>query len=76
MVLWSAKPILRWARTVRDICTNSYVPSQEELARWYRFLPTGDSKEEQKIMDRIAVRFKKAGGMTPALSKKIGHGGV
>ena len=50
--------------------------SQEDLARWYRFLPTGDSKEEQKIMDRIAEKFKKSGGMTPALSKKIGHGGV
>lgn len=50
--------------------------SHEELARWYRFLPSGDSEEEQKIMDRIAARFKKAGGMTEALSKKIGHGGV
>lgn len=47
----------------------------EQLARWYRFLPTGDSKEQQKIMDRIADRFKKAGGMTPALSRRIGHDG-
>jgi hypothetical protein len=50
--------------------------SQEDLARWYRFLPTGDSKEEKKIMDRIAERFRKTGGMTPVLSKKIGYGGV
>lgn len=48
----------------------------EQLARWYRFLPSGDSTEEAKIMDRIAERFKEKGGMTSALSKKIGHGGV
>ena len=28
--------------------------NHEELARWYRFLPSGDTKEQQKIMDRIA----------------------
>jgi hypothetical protein len=48
----------------------------EQLGRWYRFLPSGDSKEEQKVMDRIAKRFQEKGGMTSALSKKIGHGGV
>lgn len=46
--------------------------NQEQLARWYRFLPSGDTKEQQKIMDRIAERFKRLGGMTPALEKKIG----
>jgi hypothetical protein len=46
--------------------------NHEQLARWYRFLPSGDTKEHQKIMDRIAERFKKLGGMTPALEKKIG----
>ncbi len=44
----------------------------EQLARWYRFLPSGDTKEQQKIMDRIAERFKRLGGVTPALEKKIG----
>ncbi len=51
--------------------------NHEQLARWYRFLPSGDTKEQhtkeqQKIMDRIAERFKRLGGMTPALEKKIG----
>ena len=36
----------------------------EQLARWYRSLPTGDTKEQQKIMDRLAQRFKEKGGMT------------
>ncbi len=44
----------------------------EQLARWYRFLPSGDSKEQQKILDRVSQRFKKLGGMTPVLEKKIG----
>jgi hypothetical protein len=46
--------------------------NHEQPARWYRFLPSGDTKEHQKIMDRIAERFKRLGGMTPALEKKIG----
>lgn len=43
--------------------------NHEELARWYRFLPSGDTKEQQKIMDRIAELFKRLGGMTPAPEK-------
>ncbi len=46
--------------------------SHEQLGRWYRFLPSGDSKEQQKVLDRIAERFKKLGGMTPELSKRLG----
>jgi len=46
--------------------------NHEQLARWHRFLPSGDTKEQQKILNRIAERFKKLGGMTPALEKKIG----
>jgi hypothetical protein len=49
--------------------------SHEDLARWYRFLPAGDSKEQQKIMGRITERFNKFGGMTPELSDKIGFAG-
>ena len=45
---------------------------KEQLARWYRFLPSGETPADQKIMKRIAERFEKLGGMTPELSKKIG----
>jgi len=46
--------------------------NHEQLARWYRILPSGDTKEQQNILNRIAERFKKLGGVTPALEKKIG----
>ena len=49
---------------------------REALARWYRFLPSGQSDAEHRIMDRIAERFRELGGMTPELSKKIGLGGT
>jgi hypothetical protein len=45
---------------------------REQLARWYRFLPSGETAADQKIMKRIAERFEKLGGMNPELSKKIG----
>lgn len=45
---------------------------KEQLARWYRFLPSGENAADQKIMKRIAERFDKMGGMTPELSKRIG----
>ena len=45
---------------------------KEQLAHWYRFLPSGETAAEHKIMKRIAERFDKLGGMTPELSKKIG----
>jgi hypothetical protein len=45
---------------------------KEQLARWYRFLPSGETVADQKIMERIAERFEKLGGMTAELSKKIG----
>jgi hypothetical protein len=35
-----------------------------------------DTPEHKKIMDRVAARFKEKGGMTPALSEKIGYGGA
>ena len=49
--------------------------SHEDLARWYRFL-MASGKEQQAILDKIAERFRKLGGMTPELSKRIGHGGA
>jgi hypothetical protein len=45
---------------------------KEQLAHWYRFLPSGETAAEQRIMKRIAERFEKLGGMNPELSKKIG----
>jgi len=45
---------------------------KEQLARWYRFLPSGENTADRKIMKRIAERFDKMGGMTTELSKKIG----
>ena len=45
---------------------------KEQLARWYRFLPSGETASDQKIMKRIAERFDKLGGMTLELCKKIG----
>jgi hypothetical protein len=46
--------------------------TRPQLARWYRFLPSGDTAEQQKVIELIRKRFKELGGMTPALSKKIG----
>jgi hypothetical protein len=47
--------------------------SREQLATWYRFLPCGDTPDQKKICDRIAEQFKKLGGKTPALEKRIGY---
>jgi hypothetical protein len=44
----------------------------EQLARWFRFLPSGETAADQKIMNRFAERFEKFGGMTAELSNKIG----
>jgi hypothetical protein len=49
--------------------------SHEELARWYRFL-LAQNDQQQKVVDKIAARFKKLGGMTDEVSRKIGHGGT
>jgi hypothetical protein len=46
--------------------------NKEQLARWYRFLPSGETVADQKIMKRIAKRFQKLGGMSAELSKRIG----
>jgi hypothetical protein len=45
---------------------------KEQLARWYRFLPSGETAADQKIMKRIAERFATVGGMNRELSRKIG----
>jgi hypothetical protein len=70
--------LVKWKRRTTWIVLTSQTMEQvekathEQLAPWYRFLPSGDTKEQQKIQDRIAERFKELGGMNPALSKKIG----
>ena len=50
--------------------------SREQLAWWYRFLPSGDTPEQRKIMTKLVERFKAVGGMSPELSKKIGFSGT
>jgi hypothetical protein len=47
----------------------------EQLARWYRFLLPADA-EQEKVLQKISATLKGKGGMTPALSRKIGYGGV
>lgn len=58
--------------------------THEQLAYWYRFLPSpGQSaigsgrfqdtlEREKKILDYIIERFNEFGGMNSKLSKKIG----
>lgn len=48
----------------------------EQLARWYRFLPVGETPEDKRITDRIAARVKEMGGISASLSEKIGYKGV
>jgi hypothetical protein len=71
--LWSGKVANKGAPlkafpTVQDV----EKADKEQLGRWYRFLPSGETTADQKIIKRIAERFEKLGGMTPELSKKIG----
>lgn len=48
---------------------------REQLAKGYRFPPSGDTHEQRKIRLRLADRFQKMGGVTQELSRKIGFGG-
>jgi hypothetical protein len=34
---------------------------REQLARWYRFLPSGDTPERRKIQHRLAERISENG---------------
>ena len=47
----------------------------EQLARWYRFLLPANA-EQETVLQKISAALKAKGGMTPALSRKIGYGGV
>jgi hypothetical protein len=66
--------VVDWKANMKGFPTIGEVEKadKEQLARWYRFLPSGETSAEQKIMKRIAERFDKVGGMTRELSKKIG----
>jgi hypothetical protein len=46
--------------------------NKEQLAKWYRFL-LGITAEQRETLRRVAKRLNRLGGMTPELSKKIGH---
>jgi hypothetical protein len=59
----------------RFLCWRIRKGDREELARWHRFLPSGDTPEQKKVRSKLAERFHRMGGMTPELSKKITFGG-
>ena len=46
--------------------------TQEEMARHNRFAPAGDPVFAGRAGQYFQVRFQERGGMTPAISKKIG----
>jgi hypothetical protein len=45
---------------------------REQLCRWHRFLPSGDTDERVAVQNRIRERFTEVGGFTPELSKTVG----
>ena len=49
--------------------------SQREMARLYRFAPAGHPVFDKTLPlhEYFEEAFNKAGGMTPAISKSIGH---
>lgn len=46
--------------------------TQEELCRWYRFLPSAMTEADLKIQSCIYDRWYAGGGFTPEISKRIG----
>ena len=46
----------------------------DQLARWYRFLPSPMNPLQVEIMDKITNVFHDLGGFTPELSKRTGWG--
>ena len=57
-------------RSSHEVSTNEEVEraDKEQLARWYHFLPSGETAADQVIIKRIAECL---GGVTAELSKKI-----
>ena len=54
--------------TMEDVAEASH----EQLARWHRFLRSPTNDEQIDILNFITKRFNEKGGMTAAISKKIG----
>jgi len=47
----------------------------EMICRWHRFLKSPKNSFELEILNLIEDKFKKLGGMTREISKKIGFNG-
>jgi hypothetical protein len=47
---------------------------KEQLARWYRFLPSPEGKSGIEVLNKILARFTELGGWNAELSKAIGWG--
>ena len=83
---WQNEPSLRFQVWPSDLVEDDAMigtayPSLPEieaagvllLARWYRFLPSPMTNAETAAISRLMARFRDLGGMTPELSKAIGH---
>ena len=46
--------------------------SRLKICTWFRFIRSPISDDEVDIVNRIVERFDELGGMTPAISKRIG----
>lgn len=62
-----------------SLCPNQYpklddviLADREQVCRWYRFLPSPTNALECAVMDKVVDRFRKLGGFTPEISKKLG----
>ena len=44
------------------------------ICQWWRFLASPMTDEEKAVIDAIALRYSKGGGMIPEISKSIGLG--
>ena len=54
--------------TVSEVAAASHL----EVCRWWRFLRSPENDDQVAVMNAIAERFKAGGGMTPAISKRLG----
>ncbi len=46
--------------------------NQEQLCRWFRFLPVGKNDSDLAVVNRVFERVREGGGFTPEISKRIG----
>ena len=47
---------------------------RKTICKWWRFLPSGETEEEQKVIQRVCERFHDLGGFTTEISKEVGLG--